>query len=393
MYFASRSELEKKYVSGDGWVTIVCGVLIPSDSPQALSPPPPPSGGGEHIGSLMYGADDTADVAFVVDGETFHTHRAVLAARSPVFRVALFGSMAEATMPTSTRRRYGPCSIYMDALPDDIDELAGFSPVDMFQHLLAAAERYALGGLKLLPTKKLLDNVTPENVAGIILCAETYGCPELKKKCLDYLARKDEHFRKAATTQGYVRLMQDFPSVMDEIRASHSSSYNPEKLVSEILFAIMFAGRFAPFIIDYSVTTKNLATGDFVSSDEFSAGGHLWRIECYTRMARRRRRLKGVYVSLFLRLCSESNGVKVIFEAFVLTGDGELTATAAQRTRVLELPVRQGTERQPGGWVVSIREARGAGEELRDTIRTRHFHLRDSGDRELRRRRRWRCRR
>ncbi|EAZ07695.1 hypothetical protein OsI_29952 [Oryza sativa Indica Group] len=231
MYFASRSELEKKFVSGDGWVTVVCGVLIPSDSPQALSPPPPPppssGGGGGHIGRLLYGAaDDTADVALVVGGETFRAHRAVLAARSPVFKAALFGSMAEATAPSVALRDMDPAAfravlhfIYTDALPDDIDELAGFSPVDMFQHLLAAAERYELGGLKLLSTKKLLDNVTPENVAGIIVCAETYGCPDLKKKCLDYLAREDEHFRKAATTQGYLRLLQDFPSLMDEIRA------------------------------------------------------------------------------------------------------------------------------------------------------------------------------
>ncbi|EEE69023.1 hypothetical protein OsJ_27994 [Oryza sativa Japonica Group] len=184
-------------------------------------------GGGGHIGRLLYGsADDTADVALVVGGETFRAHRAVLAARSPVFKAALFGSMAEATAPSVALRDMDPAAfravlhfIYTDALPDDIDELAGFSPVDMFQHLLAAAERYELGGLKLLSTKKLLDNVTPENVAGIIVCAETYGCPELKKKCLDYLAREDEHFRKAATTQGYLRLLQDFPSLMDEIRA------------------------------------------------------------------------------------------------------------------------------------------------------------------------------
>ncbi|KAF0898148.1 hypothetical protein E2562_001796 [Oryza meyeriana var. granulata] len=226
VYFASRAELEKKYVSNDGWVTIVYGVLIPSDSPQALSPPPPPSGGGGHIGNLLYGADDTADVAFVVNGETFHAHRAVLAASSRVFKVALFGLMAEATMATITLQDMDPAAframlhfIYMDALPDDIDELAGFSPIDMFQHLLAAAERYALDGLKLLCAKKLLDNVTPETVAVVIVCAERYDCPELKKKCLEYLGRKDEHFRKAATTPGCLRLMQDFPMVMDEIRA------------------------------------------------------------------------------------------------------------------------------------------------------------------------------
>ena len=76
-------------------------------------------------------ADDTADVALVVGGETFRAHRAVLAARSPGFKAALFGSMAEATAPSVALRDMDPAAfravlhfIYTDALPDDIDELA-----------------------------------------------------------------------------------------------------------------------------------------------------------------------------------------------------------------------------------------------------------------------------
>uniref|UniRef100_A0A0E0CED3 BTB domain-containing protein n=1 Tax=Oryza meridionalis TaxID=40149 RepID=A0A0E0CED3_9ORYZ len=342
MYFASRSELEKKFVSGDGWVTVVCGVLIPSDSPQALSPPPPPpppssGGGGGHIGRLLYGAaDDTADVALVVGGETFRAHRAVLAARSPVFKAALFGSMAEATAPSVALRDMDPAAfravlhfIYTDALPDDIDELAGFSPVDMFQHLLAAAERYELGGLKLLSTKKLLDNVTPENIAGIIVCAETHGCPELKKKCLDYLAREDEHFRKAATTQGYLRLLQDFPSLMDEIRA-----------------------------------TKNHAVGSLVCSDEFSAGGHLWRIECYPHGTKTAAKNGGEYVSLFVSLMSKSgSGAKAFFVVDVLNGGG----TAFERDEKRITDIRDAMATIGGGIIL---ESSRPGEELRSGLVT-----------------------
>lgn len=48
-------------------------------------PPPPPSDVGDHLGRLLDRADGS-DVAFVVGGEAFPAHRAVLAARSPVFR-------------------------------------------------------------------------------------------------------------------------------------------------------------------------------------------------------------------------------------------------------------------------------------------------------------------
>jgi speckle-type POZ protein len=46
----------------------------------------------KHLGTLLETTDGT-DVAFAVDGETFHAHRAVLAARSPVFRAVLLGSI------------------------------------------------------------------------------------------------------------------------------------------------------------------------------------------------------------------------------------------------------------------------------------------------------------
>ncbi|PUZ52296.1 hypothetical protein GQ55_6G258800 [Panicum hallii var. hallii] len=118
----------------------------------------PPANLGEHMRALLDRGDGT-DVSFVVDGETFHAHRSVLAARSPVVRAELFGSMAEAAMSSITLHEIAPATFKLmlqfvctDALPGD-DEL-GDSPAEMLQHLLAAADRYALDRLKLLCAKK-----------------------------------------------------------------------------------------------------------------------------------------------------------------------------------------------------------------------------------------------
>ncbi|XP_066354940.1 BTB/POZ and MATH domain-containing protein 1-like [Miscanthus floridulus] len=92
-----RSDLEPLYVA-NGWVTIMCGVIVVSNDPKPV-PPPPPSDIGLHLGRLLDRSMAT-DVTFMVGGEAFPAHRAVLAGRSPVFEAQLLGSMADATMPS-----------------------------------------------------------------------------------------------------------------------------------------------------------------------------------------------------------------------------------------------------------------------------------------------------
>lgn len=214
--FVKRSDLESLYVT-NGWVTIVCGIIVVRDDPLTV----PPSDIGKHLGALLDRTDGT-DVSFTVGGEAFHAHRAVLAARSPVFRVELLGSMAEATMPSITLHDIAPATfkvlirfMYTDVLPAD-DEL-GDSSIEMFQHLLAAADRYALDRLKVMCAQKLWDNVAVDTVADILACAEMYSCPELKKKCIEFFA-VEKNFRKAVLTEGFVMLVQKFPSIIFELR-------------------------------------------------------------------------------------------------------------------------------------------------------------------------------
>ncbi|XP_051203097.1 BTB/POZ and MATH domain-containing protein 2-like isoform X2 [Lolium perenne] len=214
--FVDRTMLENDYVT-QGHITFVCGIMVIDDSPI----PVPPPDIGIHFGRLLDHTDGM-DVSFTIDGQTFHAHRAVLAARSPVFRAELFGPMAEATMTSITLQEIAPATfkvmlrfIYTDTLPGE-DEL-GDSSAEILQDLLAAADRYALDRLKLMCAQKLLDMVSTDTVATTLACAETYNCPELKSKCIDFLAVQ-ENFQEAVFTDGYALLVLKFPSITAELR-------------------------------------------------------------------------------------------------------------------------------------------------------------------------------
>jgi speckle-type POZ protein len=214
--FVTRRELEARHVV-NGWATIVFGIIVVRDDPLAI----PPSDIGDHLGRLL-DCQDGSDVSFNVDGRKFAAHRAVLAARSPVFKAELFGAMAEATMSQITLEDINPAAfevllrfMYTDVLPPD-GELAR-SPVEMYRHLLAAADRYAMDRLKLICADKLWQNVSVDTVAATVNCAETYNCRELKDKCMAFFV-EEQNFKKIVLTDGYVQLVQKFPSIMAELR-------------------------------------------------------------------------------------------------------------------------------------------------------------------------------
>ncbi|GJN15680.1 hypothetical protein PR202_gb02616 [Eleusine coracana subsp. coracana] len=138
-----RSILEANYVI-NGQLTLICGILVMGDN----SIPMPSSEIGYDLVHL-FNCKVAADVSFIVKGETIRAHRAVIAARSPVFKVELFGSMEDATSSSILLEDIEPTTVkamfwfmYTDELPED-DEHGG-SSIELMQHLLAASDRYAL---------------------------------------------------------------------------------------------------------------------------------------------------------------------------------------------------------------------------------------------------------
>jgi speckle-type POZ protein len=214
--FAKRVDLEAEYLT-EGRITFLCHILV-NDNPIPL---PPPSK-GHHLCKLLDEMDG-ADVSFTTNGQTFHAHRAVLAARSPVFKAKFFGSGAGATSSNISLDDIEPATfkvllkfIYTDALPGD-DGLGCSPPLEMFHHLFAAAEKYALHRLKLICAQKLWENVSLDSIATTLDFAEMYNCLELKTKCIDFLVA-DENFNKVVLTEGFLHLGQKFPSLIAELR-------------------------------------------------------------------------------------------------------------------------------------------------------------------------------
>ena len=58
----------------------------------------------------------------------------------------------------------------------------------MAQHLLAAADRYALDGLKLLCAAKLCGDVSINTAATTLALAEQHHCLQLKAVCMKFIA-------------------------------------------------------------------------------------------------------------------------------------------------------------------------------------------------------------
>ena len=73
-------------------LTVECTITVfrePEPRGAAIAPDLP-----RHLGELLWSAAG-ADVKFAMSGETFAVHKAVLAARSPVFMAEFFGDMKE----------------------------------------------------------------------------------------------------------------------------------------------------------------------------------------------------------------------------------------------------------------------------------------------------------
>lgn len=226
-YF-NKAALEKSDYLKDDCILIICrvGVIASlTEGPKIHSIVVSPSNILEQFGKLLESGKG-ADVSFEVDGETFAAHKLILAARSPVFRAQLVGPMKDQnTRRIKTEDLEAPVFkamlhfIYWDSLPD-MEELsdcnATCASTLMAQHLLAAADRYALERLKLLCEVKLSENVTINTVATTLALAEQHHCSLLKDACLKFIALP-ENLRAVMQTDGYDYLKLSCSPLLTEL--------------------------------------------------------------------------------------------------------------------------------------------------------------------------------
>ena len=226
--FFKRTTLETSDYLKDDCLSVNCSVGVVrshTEGPKTFSIPIPPSNIGHQFGKLLESGKGS-DVSFEVKGEIFAAHKLVLAARSAVFRAQLFGPMKDKnTQCIKVEDMEAPVFkallhvIYWDSLPD-MQELTGISSkwasTLMAQHLLAAADRYALDRLRLMCEASLCENVAINTVATTLALAEQHHCFQLKAVCLKFISRP-ENLRAVMQTDGFEYLKESCPSLLTEL--------------------------------------------------------------------------------------------------------------------------------------------------------------------------------
>ncbi|KZV40609.1 BTB/POZ and MATH domain-containing protein 2-like [Dorcoceras hygrometricum] len=226
--FYRRAILESSDYLKDDCLQIHCSVGVVksrTEAPKVYSILVPPSDIGQHFGQLLESGKGT-DIKFEVDGDTFTAHKLVLAARSPVFRAQLYGPMKdEDTECIKIEDMEAPVFkallhfVYWDMVPD-FEELTGLNSIWastlMFQHLLAAADRYGLDRLRLICEDKLCKDVAINTVATTLALAEQHHCFQLKSACLKFVALP-ENLKAVMQTDGFDYLKESCSRVLSEL--------------------------------------------------------------------------------------------------------------------------------------------------------------------------------
>lgn len=226
--FFRRAVLETSDYLKDDCLKLNCtvGVVVSAtERPRLHSIPVPDSDLGLHFGKLLE-KQEASDVTFVVDGEKFHAHKLVLAARSPVFKAKFFGSSEQSNevvitdmepMVFKAMLHY----IYRDTLPDEeptspnsSSSSSSSTTETLTERLLAVAHSYGLRRLRLLCESKLCRSITVNTVATTLALADSYHATDLKGACLKFAA---ENLTGVMRSKGFEYLKEKCPLLQSEL--------------------------------------------------------------------------------------------------------------------------------------------------------------------------------
>jgi speckle-type POZ protein len=193
--FVEKSKLLSISRLDGGNLTIRCVLAVIKEPPTEYSRPPivipTPGLGGDLERTLKNGRG--ADVTLLVGGREFRAHRHILAARSPVFDAQLFGPLMDKDTQHIEVDDMEPTIfemllhfVYTDSLPPCNK---GDYDVALMQHLLVAADRYGLDGLKVMCEEKLYNSIDVKTVTSTLALADQHYCERLKDACVKFLSK------------------------------------------------------------------------------------------------------------------------------------------------------------------------------------------------------------
>uniref|UniRef100_J3MSW1 BTB domain-containing protein n=1 Tax=Oryza brachyantha TaxID=4533 RepID=J3MSW1_ORYBR len=254
--FMEVATVEKEYLMDDR-LRLHCTVEVFKETKTGatvslsrfISVPPP--GVVRHLEQLLE-SKRGADVTLQVETSEYDAHRAVLAARSPVFCAQFFGPMAGAgggggRQHVQIHDMRPPVFeavlhfVYTDTLPfSGVDEalrpsgaagshhaklmeaVAGFPReglAAMERSLISewlAADRFDLERMRALCEHLLWRTVGATNVAATLQLADRHHCPQLRALCVEYVASPGM-LPAVVATEGFSELKEACPSLLAEV--------------------------------------------------------------------------------------------------------------------------------------------------------------------------------
>ncbi|GJN26393.1 hypothetical protein PR202_gb14320 [Eleusine coracana subsp. coracana] len=191
--FIEKSKLQELLHLNNDCFTIRCVVTVIKDHriEDTCTILVPESNLPQNFERMLKDRKDT-NVTFSVDGQIFHAHKCVLAARSSVFEAELLGPLKKKiSRHVKVIHDMEPSIfkailhfIYTDSLPVNCEA----SETATMQKLLVAADRYGLQRLRLMCEAKLSHGIDVRTVATTLTLAEQHHCVQLKNACLRFIA-------------------------------------------------------------------------------------------------------------------------------------------------------------------------------------------------------------
>jgi len=200
----------------DDKLTIFCEVSVVADSvnisgqSNAFQFKVPECRLSEDFGAL-FESQRFFDVTLAVAGKEFQAHKAVLAARSPVF-----AAMFEHEMEERKQNRVEIADVDVDVLREMLRFIytgKASSLEKMADDLLAAADKYALERLKVMCEEALCQGLSVENAADVLILADLHSADQLKAQAIDFI---NAHATDVMETCGWKAMVNSHPHLVAE---------------------------------------------------------------------------------------------------------------------------------------------------------------------------------
>ncbi|XP_046408123.1 speckle-type POZ protein B isoform X2 [Ischnura elegans] len=200
----------------DDKLTIFCEVSVVADSvnisgqSNAIQFKVPECRLSDDLG-MLFENQKFSDVTLAVGGREFQAHKAILAARSPVF-----AAMFEHEMEERKHNRVEITDVDHEVLREMLRFIYTGKAANlekMADDLLAAADKYALERLKVMCEEALCTNLSIENAADILILADLHSADQLKAQAIDFI---NTHATDVMETAGWKSMIHSHPHLIAE---------------------------------------------------------------------------------------------------------------------------------------------------------------------------------